>query len=161
MTLHRALADPDAQFEQFATDALRAPQPILFRHPFDQRDRRRGYLWPLQGCRRPDTPDEAGPVAMPARQCVRLDDEQRGSPAMRQACQERQRHTIAGCEGGLRDLALQHDELPPRERVLGHPCGFAHGYVGHRSMHGGPGRGLGPPQETSMDGVRAIIRTLL
>jgi len=98
---------------------------------------------------------------MPAQQGVRLNDEQCGPPAMRQARQEHQRHTIAGCEGGLLDLALEHDELLPQERVLGYQRGFAHGYVGNRSVHGGSGRGLGPPQETSMDGMQAIIRTRL
>ena len=47
VALNGALADPDPELEEFTTDALRAPQPILLRHPFDQRDRRRGHLWPL------------------------------------------------------------------------------------------------------------------
>jgi len=93
-------------------------------------------------------PDEAVPLAMPAQQCVWLDDEQRGPPAMREARQERQRHTVARCERGALNLALQHDQLLPQERVLGHQRRLAHSYVGDRSAHGRPRRGLGPPQET-------------
>jgi hypothetical protein len=39
VALDGALADRDAEFEQFASDALGAPEPVLPGHPLDQRDR--------------------------------------------------------------------------------------------------------------------------
>lgn len=98
---------------------------------------------------------------MPAQQGVRLDDEQCGPPATHEARQEHQRHTVSRRERGGRNLALQHAELLPQERILGHQRGLAHGHVGDRATHRRPRRGLRPPQETSMDGAENNVRALL
>jgi len=66
VTLDCALADPDAELEEFAADALRSPQPVLDGYPLDQRDGLLGHLWHLRGGCRSRAPHEAIPLAMPA-----------------------------------------------------------------------------------------------
>jgi hypothetical protein len=72
---HRALGNVDAEFEQLAMDAGRAPSKILGRHPVDQVAEllgRRGATWALLA--RLAAPEEAKAAAMPADHCVGTDD---------------------------------------------------------------------------------------
>jgi len=97
---------------------------------------------------------------MPAQQRLRLDDEERGLPAAHKARQQHKQDAIAGRDCGTLDLAPQHDQLLPEERVLGHQRGLGHGHVSDRPAHGRPRRGLGPPQQPAMDGVKVGHRAL-
>ena len=78
-----------AKFEQFTTDAFRAPVLVLKGHLSDERhegvsDWRPMRLPPRFGLEFSDTAEH---LAMPAQQCVRLDDEERFLPSAQSAPQ--------------------------------------------------------------------------
>jgi len=85
-TVHGALAHVNAQFQQFASNALSPPEPIILGHLSDQGDRFGGDL----GLARKDLgltlPIPTKELPMPAEQGLWLDNEQGLVPASNQPC---------------------------------------------------------------------------
>ena len=145
------LTDVDSEREEVAVETLRAPQPVLRRQSLDQHDRFGRYLRSLRRRRRPETPDQAIPLAMPASPCVRLDDEQGGPPAMGQTRQQDEQQPVTGREHGTLDLTLEHDHLLTEEWVLGRQRDRAPRDISDHSAHEQPLGRLGLREEPVVD----------
>src|SRR5207253_7799503 len=107
--LDSSFADPDAELEQLAADALGAPARIAGGYLADQRRprRRRSPQWP-----RASSPEHAEACPVPAEDGRRLDEKRGVAPRRRQACGEPHREALPRCPADPpRDLALRHDEL--------------------------------------------------
>src|SRR5215213_9854995 len=113
VALDGALADPDAQLQELAADALGAPQAVLCGQLPDQRDGLLGHLRPLRRRGGLGPPQEAKALSVPAQQRVRLHDEECGLPTAGQARQEDEAAAIRGSEHGPRDLATEDEQLLP------------------------------------------------
>src|SRR5215831_12608 len=74
--LNGALADVDAELEQFAPDALCSPQLIVPGHLLDQGDRLLGDSWLERSCPRLVFPKELETLSMPVQQRLWLNDDQ-------------------------------------------------------------------------------------
>jgi len=147
--LDRPIADPDAQLQELAADALGAPQPVLRRQPLDQRDRLGGHLRSFRPGRGPGAPHEAEALPMPAQQRVWLHDEEHRAPTADEARQEDEAAAIYGGEHGPPYLAAKDDELLAEEGILGDEFGFRPGQIGQRPAARRARRRSEQRQETS------------
>ena len=115
--LDGSLADADAELEQLAAEALRAPARIAGGHLSDKRrTRARGST------RRPraSAPERATACLVPAEDGRRLDEQGGVAPRRRHACCEPHREAPPRCPPDPpRDLSLRDDELLPKQGVLG------------------------------------------
>jgi hypothetical protein len=141
--LDGALADPDAELQQLALDALGTPQPVLAGHPADERDRLRRGARRAAGPSGPPPPQPPEAVPVPAEQRLGLDDQQGLTPRPDAAGQQDKQRSIRA--GGARTLrrAGEDDELVTKERVLGDQLGPAPDQVRGRAEEQGVG-GLSP-----------------
>ncbi len=136
VALDGALADLDAQFEEFAADAFGAPSHVFHPHLANQgdgfgRDPGLRHLWFGAAA-----PDQAEQLAMPAEKSIRLDDEESLFPEGRGPGQEQEPESVPIAELRVFDLALQDDQLVPEEGVLGDELGLAaHGILGGSCKH--------------------------
>jgi len=71
---------PHTQLQEFATDALGAPEGILGRHGRDEGDRLHRNRWPADLRPRPPPPEDTEAMAMPAKQSSWLDNDQHLAP---------------------------------------------------------------------------------
>lgn len=123
IALDRALANANAEFEEFTTNTFRTPQTIFRRESLDEVD---GFLsnpWPPRRGPRFSPPIAAEELAMPAQQSVRLDDEKSATPVLSAAGQKTQTDAIAGGECRTFDLPVEDDELLTEQGVFGHQIG--------------------------------------
>jgi len=85
--LNGALADADAYLEQFASDPLCSPQSVVPCHLLNQGHRFRGNPGCERSCPRLVLPIEFEALAMPPKQRLWLDNEQRLLPGLNHSCQ--------------------------------------------------------------------------
>src|SRR5439155_14204518 len=131
--LDGSLADADAELEQLAAEALRAPARIAGGHLSDKR-RTRGR----GSTRRPraSAPEGATACLVPAEDGRRLDEQGGVAPRRRHACCEPHREAPPRCPPDPpRDLSLRDDELLPKQGVLGDETGAAAHDVGSQPHH--------------------------
>src|SRR5207245_9936313 len=117
ISLDGSLTDADAELEQLAAEALRAPARIAGGHLSDKR-RTRGR----GSTRRPraSAPERATACLVPAEDGRRLDEQGGVAPRRRHACCEPHREAPPRCPPDPpRDLSLRDDELLPEQGVLG------------------------------------------
>ena len=81
LSSNRAVADDDAQLEQFASDALGAPQPVLAGNGRDQLPHFGAETWPSSSYTGLPAPEEPSALAMPAHDCVGRHERQVLTPA--------------------------------------------------------------------------------
>src|SRR5439155_24538073 len=125
--------DADAELEELAAEALRAPARIAGGHLSDKR-RTRGR----GSTRRPraSAPEGATACLVPAEDCRRLDEQRGVAPRRRHACCEPHREALPRCPPDPpRDLSLRDDELLPKQGVLGDETGAAAHDVGGQPHH--------------------------
>src|SRR5450631_2723135 len=79
--LDRALRDTDAELEQFATDALRAPKAIFAGHATDELDRVDRNAGPRFLMSRPPAPEHLKSLPMPAQDRLGLHQKHRFAPS--------------------------------------------------------------------------------
>src|SRR5207247_9518542 len=131
--LDGSLADADAELEELAAEALRAPARIAGGHLSDKR-RTRGR----GSTRRPraSAPEGATACLVPAEDGRRLDEQRGVAPRRRHACCEPHREALPRCPPDPpRDLSLRDDELLPKQGVLGDETGAAAHDRGGRPRH--------------------------
>jgi hypothetical protein len=150
-------ADADAHLEQFTPDPLCSPQSIVPGHFLDQ-----GYdLCGDLGCDRwssgPAFPKELEALAMPAQQCLWLNDDKGLFPGPRHSCQQYQEHPIRFGTGRPFHLSPQYDQLLTQECVFCDKFGLATGLVGQRPQHMRCGVRSGPDDEVVMEGVKTKV----
>ena len=115
----------DAEFHEFATDALRAPEAILPGHLLDQSDGFAGYPGaptPVAGLEPPQQPEA---LAMPAQARIGLEAEEGLLPTPDPAGEEDEPKAIGWGEPWLVNLAVEDDELLAEEGVLRNEFGIA------------------------------------
>jgi len=109
--LNGALADADAQFEEFTTNPFCSPQSVVPCHFLDQGDGLGGYPWCGRSCPGLVLPQELKALTMPPQQRLRLDNEQRLLPCPNHPCQEDEEHAIRFRACGAFHLPPEDDEL--------------------------------------------------
>jgi len=117
--------DPDAEFHEFTTDALHAPEAVLPGHLLDQGDRFRcdpRAPTPVAGLEPPEQPET---LAMPAKRRIGLDDKEGFLPPPDPAGEEDEPEAIGWGEAWLLNLAMKDNELLAEEGVLGNELGIA------------------------------------
>src|SRR4030067_1340995 len=96
VSLDGALRVPNPELEEFAADALGAPEPVISFHLLDQRDGLARDPWlPILRPGLP-LPEKSEPGAVPAQQGLRLHDQQRACPCF---CAAREQYKPASGGG--------------------------------------------------------------
>ncbi len=152
--LNGALADADAQLEQFAPDALCSPQSIVPRHLLNQGDSLLGDPWLERSSLRLVSPKELETLTTPAQQRLGLDNEQRLLPSANDPGQKHQEHAVRLGTGSPFHLSTQDDQLLTEECVFCHEFGFASGKVGQRPQQERSGVRFGPNDETVVERLK-------
>ena len=119
------LGEPDAEFHEFTTDALHAPETFLPGNLLDQGDGLlgdSGAPTPVAGLEPPEQPEA---LAMPAQERIGLEDEEGFLPTVDPAGEEDEPKAISWGEPWLANLAVEDDELLAEEGVLRNECGVA------------------------------------
>ena len=155
MLLDSSLADPDAQLEQLASDALGAPR-VVSCHLLDQLDGLRGDARLPAFRSRLVAPDYAEQIPVPGQHCLRLDHHQRVSPGRVGLGQQDHDGPVPGVEPWASDGAGQDHKLVAEQSVLCNESRLGAGQVQDRSSGGcqrcWPGDG-GQPAMGSAGGV--------
>ena len=116
--LNGSFTDANAQLQQLAADALRAPEHVVFGHRLDKRDdlrRESRRLTTEPGLSSPDNLEE---ISMPAQHRLRLDDEHGAAPCAGEGGDGEQDEAIEARQLGSLDSATQHDDLLAEQRIL-------------------------------------------
>ena len=87
--LNRALGSANAELEQFATNTLSSPQPIVASHALDEIDRLGRHLRPTERFLRAAPPEQPKTLAVPAQDGRRLDQKR---SATRCWCESGEKH---------------------------------------------------------------------
>ena len=117
--------NPDAEFYEFTTDALHAPEAVLPGHLLDQGDGlagNPGAPTPVAGL---DPPEQPEALAMPAQERIGLEDEEGFLLTPDPAGEEDEPEAIGWGEPRLPNLAVEDDELLAEEGVLCNGFGIA------------------------------------
>jgi hypothetical protein len=79
--LNRALRDPNAELQEFASNALGSPESVLVRHTLDEGDDIWSETWLARTGRAGlSTPENPECRAVPSKHGLRFDQEQRMAP---------------------------------------------------------------------------------
>ncbi len=150
--LNGAFGNGETEFEQFAVNAFGSPQPILLRHPLDQRDGSRRESGTATAVARFELPEETESLTMPAQEGVRFDDEERILPVFDATGEEDEPEPIGWREDGLFNLTVKDDKLLTKQSILGEEVGPTAGEVCGRAENDRMAGGLGEMQEGSVNG---------
>src|SRR5829696_189176 len=90
-----AVADGDAESEQLAPDALRAPEPVLLREPADEVPHLPRYARPPRGSPRAPPPPQPPALPVPAQHSFRLHQHEMTPPVRAHAAGQHPEHPIA------------------------------------------------------------------
>ena len=97
---------------------------------------------------------------MPAKECLRLDQEKRLFPGLNHPGQKDQEKPIRLFVHRSLDLSAQDDELLPQQRVFRQQFGFASSQIGERSEYQGSRQWFDPPQNTLLELMQAQADTV-
>ena len=110
--------DLDAEFHEFATDALPAPEAILPGHLLNQRDGFAVYPGAATPVARLEPPEQPEALAIPAQERIGLEAEEGLLLTPDPAGEEDEPKPIGWAEPWLVNLAVEDDDLPAEEGVL-------------------------------------------
>jgi hypothetical protein len=101
--LNRPLRDPNAELQELATNALGSPESVLDRHAFDEDpDTRIDARLARTGRAGLATPKDPKSLAVPPKQRLRLDQEERMPPTRKKpGDQDKQTTLVAAKDGAL------------------------------------------------------------
>jgi hypothetical protein len=106
-------------------------------------------------------PEHAEELTMPAKERLRLDEEEGLFPGPNHPGQEYQKKPVRLFVHWSLDLSAQDDELLPQQRVFCQQFGFPSGQIGERSEHKGGRQRFDPPQNTFLERTQVQTDSLL
>jgi hypothetical protein len=152
---------PNIQLEEFSTDALRSPEPIVGRHFFDQGNRLGRELRLSCTRLRCVLPEHTAEFTMPSQKRLWLDNEERLFPGPNHFGQEHQEQPVSFPVDGSFHLSTQDVQLLPQQRVFGQQFSPASGQIGKRAECHGSRQRFDPTQNTILEHAQAETDSLL
>jgi hypothetical protein len=121
--LNRSLRDSDPELQEFASDALGSPQPVVLGHRSNERDRLRRKPRLRGFARRLPAPPEPEPLAVPTQDGLWFYEQNRVPPARQEPGEEHQQPAFMCRDLRTPGRSRQDDELLAQQGVLGDELG--------------------------------------
>jgi hypothetical protein len=115
---HGSFRDGDTPLEQLPVDTGRSPEWVGNGHLQEQSSDRGAGFWTATFSTRNPAPEQAKALAMPGRDGLRPDDNQRSVPILPTPGQPHPKETIRPSQPRPRALALEHSQFLAKGKVL-------------------------------------------